>query len=429
MSIRIRNRRSRAMALGMGLIATFAAALFVALDAAHGLPGTSGTTLKASFGSVEGLYAGNDVRIAGIRVGQVKSITLNHGQAVVTIALDTNRPVYGNATAAVDDQSALGEKYIELNPGTARAGTLAAGHVIPQAKTTASQSLYDLLQSLNAPTRNAVGSTVRQVGGGVAGHVQDLRTASSALPAELPDLGTVSRALSANSGAGTTQLLQAANSLATSFRGSQQQIAGLMGNLNTTFNAVNVNSGQPLGSTIDEAPTALSRTRGALDGLQSPLTNAQQGLTSLRPGAASLGEATPDLRGTLEKGVSPMHRLTGVAGQAVPAVTSLTTTLHDARPIAPKLTQALGTASTPLATIAPYSHDISNFFTYFSDALRQGDSAGHWLRIYPPVNSQSVTGLTPVQDPTSSYDAYPAPGQVYQEKQASLTAGKQGGGQ
>lgn len=427
MSIRIRNQRRRATALGLALIATFAAALFVALDAAHGLPGTSGTTVKASFTSVEGLYPGNDVRIAGIRVGQVKSITLSHGQPVVTLTLDTRRPVFSNATAAVDDQSALGEKYVNLNPGTARAGKLAAGRVIPQARTTASQSLYDLLQSLNAPTRDAVGSTVRQVGGGLAGHVQDLHAAGSALPAELPDLGTVSRALSANSGAGTIQLLQAANGLARSFNGSQQQIGGLMRNLSTTLNAVNVTNGQPLGSAIEQAPAALSRTRGALDSLQSPLTNAQQGLTTLRPGAASLGEATPDLRGTLREGISPMRRLSGVAEQAVPAVTSLTTTLRDARPVAPRLTQALGTASTPLSVIAPYSHDISLFFTYFSDALKEGDSAGHWLRIYPPVNSQSVTGLAPFQDPTSSYDAYPAPGQAYQEKQPSLPAAKQGG--
>jgi phospholipid/cholesterol/gamma-HCH transport system substrate-binding protein len=416
------------MVLGAALLGVFAVALFVALDAANGLPGTSGTVVKATFSSVEGLDPGNDVRIAGIRVGRVSKIGLSRGHAVVTIVLDTSRPVFRNASAAIADQSALGEEYVQLNPGTASAGTLAAGGVIPENRTTASQSLYDLLQALNAPTRSALGSSVRQVGGGLASHVQDLHSAGSALPAELPDLGAVSRALSANSGADTTQLLQAANSLAGSLNGRQQQIASLLDKLNKTFGAIDVNNGKPLGSAIDQAPTALSKTREALDSLQSPLGNAQQALTSLRPGAASLGTATPDLRASLEEGVSPMRRLSGVAEQAVPAVTSLTTTFRDARPVAPLLSQALGTATHPLAVIAPYAPDISLFFTYFSGALEDGDAAGHWLRIYPPIDTQSVTGLLPTQDPFAAYDAYAPPGEAYNERQTSLIGTKAGGG-
>lgn len=428
MSGGIRRRRRLSLVLGVALIGVFAAALFVALDAANGLPGTSGTIVQADFGTVEGLSAGNDVRIAGIRVGRVSKITLSHGQALATLDLDSGRPVYANATAQIDDQSALGEKYVQLEPGSASAGTLEAGHVIPESKTTSSQSLYDLLQSLNTPTRNALGATVAQVGGGLAGHDLDLHAAGSALPSELPDLSAVSKALSADSGAGTTQLLHAANSLATSFSGRQQQIAGLVDTLNKTLGAVDTGDGKPLGSAISQAPAALSRTRGALKNLQAPLANTQQAVTSLQPGATALGTSTPDLRKTLKEGVSPLRKLPGVEKQAVPAVTSLTTTMKDARPVAPLLTQALGTATTPLSAIAPYSSDISLFFTYFSDALKEGDSAGHWLRIYPPIDSPVVTGLLPTQDPTGGHDAYAPPGQAYQEKETAPLGAAQGGG-
>jgi phospholipid/cholesterol/gamma-HCH transport system substrate-binding protein len=429
MNKRIRNQRKRSIALGAALIVVFAVALFVALDAANGLPGTSGTVVNAAFSNVNGLYTGNDVRIAGIWVGRVKAIDLRHGQALVTIDLDSHLPVYRDASATIADQSPLGEEYVDLNPGHSSAGAMTADGTIPESRTTAAQNLADLLQVLDAPTRNALGSTVRQVGDGLASHVQDLHDAGAALPAELPDLGAISRALSANSGAGTTELLHAANSLASSFMGRQQQIAALLGKLNTTFAAVDVNDGKPLASTIDQAPAALSNTRGALDSLQSPLVNAQQALTSLRPGAVALGQATPDLRGVLREGVGPMERLTGVDEQAVPAVTSLTTTMQDARPIAPLLSQALGTATYPLAVISPYAPDISLFFTYFSSAMQYGDAAGHFLRIYPPITSQAVTGLLPIQDPTSSYDAYAPPGVAYKEKQTAPLGGLLGGGQ
>ncbi|MCQ4079208.1 MlaD family protein [Streptomyces sp. RB6PN25] len=429
MSNQRRNGRRRSTLLGAALVAVFAAALFVALNAANGLPDSSGTVVKAAFSDVSGLLPGNDVRVAGTRVGRVTAIDLRAGHPVVTLELDDHRPVYRDASATIADQSPLGEKYVELSPGDASSGTMAAKDTIAESRTSPSQNLADLLQVLDGPTREALGSTLRQVGGGTATHAQDLHAAGAALPAALPDLGTISRALSANSGADTTQLLHAADNLAGSFAGRQQQIAALLGNLNTTLAALDVNNGKPLAESIGQAPTALSNTRNALHSLQAPLVNAREALTTLQPGATALGKATPDLRGVLRGSVRPMQRLTGVADQAVPAVESLTTTLRDARPLAPQLGQALRTATHPLAVIAPYAQDISLFFTYFSDAMKDGDDAGHWLRIYPPIDAQSAAGLLPIQDPTASHDAYAPPGVAYKEKKTTLLGGQQGGGQ
>jgi phospholipid/cholesterol/gamma-HCH transport system substrate-binding protein len=422
------GRRSRTVLMGVAVLAAFTIAVFVALTAANGLPGSSGTMVTADFSNINGLLAGNDVRIAGIRVGRVTHVDLTGGHAQVTFQLDDHRPVYRNATASIADQSALGEKYVQLVPGDASTPQLSGTDVLGLDRTAPAQDISDLLGVLDGPTRDALGSTVRQAGGGAANHASDMRDGISALPTALPDLATISRALTANSGADTTQLLQAANSLAASFAGRQQDLRALLGHLSTTLSAVDTNGGQPLASALTTAPGALANVRDALHNLQNPLADTRSAVTALAPGASALGAATPDVRGVLRDGVAPLDKLTGVADQAVPAVDALTTTFTDARPLAPLANQALTTASHPLAALAPYAPEISLFFTYFSDAMRFGDASGHWLRIYPPIDPQLVTGLLPIADPTVSKDTYPAPGVAGNEHQTALLGGLSGGG-
>ncbi|HVV08321.1 MlaD family protein [Amycolatopsis sp.] len=422
--------RRRAVVLGTAIAVVFAGALYIALTASTGLPGQSGTVVRAAFDDVGALRTGDDVRIANVRVGQVSAIDLVDGKPQVTMRLDDNRPVYRNAsavTASVGARSALGQKYVEFDPGAPEAGHLDPESVIPATKTVGAQELSDVLAVLDAPTRQALGSTIRQVGGGAVGHVQDFSDAAGALPTLLPDLGTVARALSADGGQDLTRLLQATNRFATAFDGRQQQLGELAGRLDTTLQAVNADDGKPLGEALDRAPDTLTKVRGALQDLQQPLANTQDALTTLGPGANSLGVATPDLRGVLREGIPPLQHLTGVADQAQPAVGALTTTLTDARPLAPMLTRAVTTAQQPLAQIAPYSPEISMFFSDFADALQYGDAAGHYLRIYPPIDTESATGLVGLKDPTVARDPYAPPGVARTEQRTSLLGGQGAG--
>jgi phospholipid/cholesterol/gamma-HCH transport system substrate-binding protein len=108
-------------------------------------------------------------------------------------------------------------------------------------------------------------------------------------------------------------------------------------------------------------------------------------------------------------------------------VDALTTTLTDARPLAPMLTDAVGTAQQPLSQIAPYSPEISAFFSDFADAMQYGDAAGHYLRIYPPIDTESVTGLVGLKDPTVARDPYAPPGVTGGQRRSS-PIGIQGAG-
>jgi phospholipid/cholesterol/gamma-HCH transport system substrate-binding protein len=75
--------------------------------------------IKAIFDDVAGLDDESAVRIAGVRKGHVKDIrVLPDGRAEVTMEVDDDVPLRQNASARVANLGLLGEKYVELDPGT-----------------------------------------------------------------------------------------------------------------------------------------------------------------------------------------------------------------------------------------------------------------------------------------------------------------------
>jgi len=82
--------------------------------------------VKAVFDDVAGLDDESAVRIAGVRKGHVTDIrVLPDGRAEVTMEVDDDVPLRANASAKVANLGLLGEKYIELDPGTPTAPVIA----------------------------------------------------------------------------------------------------------------------------------------------------------------------------------------------------------------------------------------------------------------------------------------------------------------
>ena len=75
------------------------------------------------FGQVAGLVPQSAIRIAGVKVGEVRKIDLEGDRAKVTLALQNAQvKVYRDAVASLSSIGILGEKYIELDPGRAASG-------------------------------------------------------------------------------------------------------------------------------------------------------------------------------------------------------------------------------------------------------------------------------------------------------------------
>ena len=116
----------------MGAIVLLAAVSFVVLAyEAADVKGNGGYEIAAEFGSTGGLSVGDDVRISGIKVGQVTAQQLDSVTYVakVSMALDPTIKIPSDSSARITAASLLGGNYLELMPGAAT-DTLGAGAVI-----------------------------------------------------------------------------------------------------------------------------------------------------------------------------------------------------------------------------------------------------------------------------------------------------------
>ena len=89
-----------------------------------------------------GLIEKGRVNVAGIHSGIVQSIRLDQGQARIDICLDRGVRVYKNGSIEIRSSGVLGDRYVEVVPGTPSSGTLTDGE---QIKTSAANSSVDML--------------------------------------------------------------------------------------------------------------------------------------------------------------------------------------------------------------------------------------------------------------------------------------------
>ena len=133
-------------------------------------PGVTDTyTLSMYFTNASGLLTGSPVQVAGVKVGQVSDITLAEGQAKVSVAIYKRFKIYADATATIKSLGILGDKYVELRPGTASQAELRDGDtivlVLPGSDLDSLvQNLSDILHDIKSVT-----SALRDTLGGEAG--------------------------------------------------------------------------------------------------------------------------------------------------------------------------------------------------------------------------------------------------------------------
>ena len=76
-------------------------------------------TLDARFDSVSGLKAGAQVDMAGVEIGQVADIRLDHERQVAIVRLKVKKEVMltDDVIASVKTSGLIGDKFIKLTPG------------------------------------------------------------------------------------------------------------------------------------------------------------------------------------------------------------------------------------------------------------------------------------------------------------------------
>jgi len=104
------------------------------------------STWTARFASVSGLREGDDVRVAGVRVGRVERIVVaaDH-RALVTFTLTRGQRVYQRSNLTLRYQNLLGQRYLALSVEEDRGSVLPAGAEIPVSRTSPGFDLTALL--------------------------------------------------------------------------------------------------------------------------------------------------------------------------------------------------------------------------------------------------------------------------------------------
>lgn len=126
--------------------------------------------ITAAFTDATGLTAGDDVRLAGVRIGRVSSVTVEKGKAVARLAIDDRFRIPDGSHLELHWRNLLGQRFVLAVPP---AGAQAGGPALPEntrlgsARTRAAADLSQLINNtepllgkLDTPTLNRVAGTL-----------------------------------------------------------------------------------------------------------------------------------------------------------------------------------------------------------------------------------------------------------------------------
>ena len=125
------------------------AALVVAGLATFVLGGRPPKTLTAEFPRTVSLYEGSDVRVLGVPVGKVDSVTPSGTRVVVTMHYDSDVQLPRDAKAVIISPSIVGDRFVQLTPAYTGGPTLADGARLTEQDTAVPLELDDIYSSLD----------------------------------------------------------------------------------------------------------------------------------------------------------------------------------------------------------------------------------------------------------------------------------------
>jgi phospholipid/cholesterol/gamma-HCH transport system substrate-binding protein len=135
---------SRRAAVAGAVCLALLAALVVVL-----WPGADTVRASAQFARAVGLYEGSDVRILGVKVGEVRKVVPAGDRVRVDFAYDSKYKVPRDAKAVVVAPSVVSDRYVQLTPVYQGGPALADGARIPLERTAVPVELDRIFDSLN----------------------------------------------------------------------------------------------------------------------------------------------------------------------------------------------------------------------------------------------------------------------------------------
>ena len=159
-------------------------------------------TATLEFTRAVNLHSGDDVRVLGVRIGEVTSVRPDGDHVAVAIGYD--RPVPAGAKAVIVTPSVISGRFVQLTPAYTGGPELADGAVVPKDRTAVPVEWDDLKDQLtrlstalaqNGSLPKAIDTAAANLqgnGGSIRQTITDLSKAASTLAAGSKDLfGTI----------------------------------------------------------------------------------------------------------------------------------------------------------------------------------------------------------------------------------------------
>lgn len=261
----------------------------------------------ARFSDVTSLNVGDDVRMSGVRIGNVTSIeTVRDRYAEVEFEIEDSRRLPADVTARIKYRNLVGQRYVALSTGPGETGgVLRPGGVIPLHRTTPALNLTvlfngfkPLFQALNPEDVNTLSAELVQVLQGEAGTVEGV----------LGHVGSLTSTLAGKDKV-IGQVIDNLNHVLATVHGRRDQLGGLIDQLQRLSTGL-AEQREPIGQAISSLGELTDTTAGLLGSVRPPL----------KKDIAELGELSKNLsaRGDLvDKFVSGLSHKVQKIGRTV----------------------------------------------------------------------------------------------------------------
>jgi virulence factor Mce-like protein len=291
-------------------------AVYLSYNANNGLPFIPTYNVKVALTEASGLQPTNQVRMAGTRVGSVKSLSPHQDPATGRLTAIANlkleksvEPLPADTRAIVRSVSSIGLKYLELEKGVSRA-TLRAGATIPVSQTRESVEIDQLFNTFDKKTRTAIQQNTISFGDGLAGRGLGLNNTI----ATLRPLVTRSIPVLRNLASRQTDLREffpALDRVASQQAPVADANARFWSDQDTFFTAF-ASAARSLEAAIVGGPPSLRQAIHSLP-FQAPLIeNATEFMRLLRPSARLLIPVAPELARAFEAGAVNLREATAL---------------------------------------------------------------------------------------------------------------------
>jgi virulence factor Mce-like protein len=217
-------------------------------------------TISAYFTKASAIYPGDGVRVSGVEVGRVQSISPDGTDVKLTMTVDRTVPIPADAKAVIVAQNLISARYVQLAPAYRISGpVMADGAIIPIERTAVPVEWDEVKEQLNRlatdlgpsgdMSTSSVGRFIDSAAGALEGNGDKLRQT-------LAQLSGVARIL-ADGGGNVVDTIKNLQTFVTAIRDSNEQIVQFEGRL-ATLSSVLDNSK----SELDAALTNLSQVLG-----------------------------------------------------------------------------------------------------------------------------------------------------------------------